>query len=212
MCNGGVACELALLYLIERGAGGEIPINFALDYNASWFALSVMGAIACCNGDTWASEIGSVFSKSDPWLITSFRRVPRGTNGGVSFAGLVVSAFGGLVVSVGFYLTLLVTANRETLALSPVQWPIMVTGFLAGLFGSVFDSVLGATLQFSGQDVVSGRIVENPGDRVKWISGIALLDNHSVNLLSTLITAISTPSIAMAVWNYADPSSVLFGS
>lgn len=212
ICNGGVACELALLYLIERGSGGEMPINFALDYNGSWFALSVLGALACCNGDTWASELGSVLSKSDPFLITSLKRVPRGTNGGVSLWGIVVSGLGGLAVSIGYYLTLLLTAHRDVLAQSPPQWPIIATGFLVGLFGSLLDSVLGAWLQYSGKDTLTGRIVEGPGDRVQHISGIAILDNHSVNLLSTLISAIATPTIAMMVFGYADSSSVPFGS
>ena len=36
------------------------------------------GAIACCNGDTWASEFGSVLSFGDPVLITNLQSVPRG--------------------------------------------------------------------------------------------------------------------------------------
>lgn len=36
------------------------------------------GAFACCNGDTWASEIGSVVGSRDPFLIISRKRVPRG--------------------------------------------------------------------------------------------------------------------------------------
>lgn len=209
ICNGGVACQLALLYLIERGSGGEVPINLVREYNVSWFALSVLGALACCNGDTWASELGAVLSKSDPWLITSFQRVPRGTNGGVTIMGILVSAAGGLAVSLGYYFTLLLTAHRDVLAQSPPQWPIIATGLLAGLFGSLFDSVLGATLQYSGKDLATGKIVEAADrDRVKWISGVAVLDNHSVNLVSTLVTAVMTPSIACWVWAYADPASV----
>ncbi|RWS29855.1 transmembrane protein 19-like protein [Leptotrombidium deliense] len=192
VCNGGVACELAMLYMIERGIGGEIPINFAHDYNASWFAMAVLGAVACCNGDTFASELGTVLTRHEPRLITSLEKVPRGTNGGVTIVGLLVSALGGFLVGLGFYATLLLTVTRDVLAISPPQWPIIAVGTLCGLLGSVIDSYLGATLQYSGLDA-SGKVVENPGDKIRYISGVRLLDNHSVNLLSCLITAFIAP-------------------
>ncbi|XP_063011118.1 transmembrane protein 19 isoform X5 [Melospiza melodia melodia] len=76
-CNGGVPTELALLYMIENGPG-EIPIDFSKEYTASWMCLSLLGALACSAGDTWASEIGSVMSKSKPRLITTWEQVPVG--------------------------------------------------------------------------------------------------------------------------------------
>lgn len=75
--NGGVPTELALLYMIECGPG-EIPIDFSKEYTASWMCLSLLGALACSAGDTWASEIGSVMSKSKPRLITTWKKVPVG--------------------------------------------------------------------------------------------------------------------------------------
>lgn len=201
-CNGGVAAQLALLYAMETGIAGEIPINFVADFNASWFAISVLASLACANGDTWASEIGSVVSKEDPILITSLRRVPRGTNGGVTLVGLIVSALGGIVVGIGFYLTIFICANRESLQSSPAQWPVIIIGLFAGFFGSVIDSLIGATLQYSGIDTKTGKVVETPAEGVHHISGIRLFDNHSVNLLSTLMTALITPQIAIALWSY----------
>lgn len=76
-CNGGVPTELAVLYMIENGPG-EIPIDFSKQYTASWMCLSLLGALACSAGDTWASEIGSVMSKSKPRLITTWEKVPVG--------------------------------------------------------------------------------------------------------------------------------------
>jgi uncharacterized membrane protein len=53
-------------------------------------------------------------------------------------------------------------------------------------------------MQFSGHDESTGAIVEEPGPGVKHISGYPLLDNHGVNLLSSLITALFTPVLAMS--------------
>lgn len=93
LCNGGMATQLALLYLLDCGSG-ERPIDFGHDYRASWLAVGIMSSFACCNGDTWASEFGTVLGSGQPFLITTRQRVPRGTNGGVTFIGLIVRLVG----------------------------------------------------------------------------------------------------------------------
>lgn len=79
--------QLALLYLLDCGSS-ERPIDFSAHYRSSWLGVAILSSFACCNGDTWASEIGTVVGKSDPFLITTRKRVPRGTNGGVTPVGL----------------------------------------------------------------------------------------------------------------------------
>jgi uncharacterized membrane protein len=37
-----------------------------------------LGALACSNGDTWASELGTVVGQTEPFLIINRQRVPRG--------------------------------------------------------------------------------------------------------------------------------------
>lgn len=46
------------------------------------------------------------------------------------------------------------------------------------------------TVVCSGVDRSDGCIVESPGDDVTRISGLAILDNHAVNLISSLLTSI----------------------
>ncbi|KOC60172.1 Transmembrane protein 19 [Habropoda laboriosa] len=198
LCNGGMATQLAFLYLLDVGCV-ERPVDFDKYYRSSWLSVGILGAFACCNGDTWASEIGSVVGSGDPFLITNRKKVPKGTNGGVSWVGLLVSLLGGMTVGLSHYITILMTVDTVVLQLAAPQWPIIIMGGIGGFFGSIVDSILGATLQYSGINE-KGIIVEHPGKGVRHISGRQVLDNHSVNLLSSVITALILPEIAKVVW------------
>lgn len=116
--------------------------------------LCFTGVFACCNGDTWASELGTVLSKSDPFLVTSFKRVPKGTNGGITLIGTLCSTIGGLVIGLAQYLTMLYFTDKTMLMYAPPQWPMIVFGAFAGFLGSLIDSFMGATLQYSGKHIL----------------------------------------------------------
>ncbi|XP_069375698.1 transmembrane protein 19 [Paralichthys olivaceus] len=196
-CNGGVPTELALLYMIEVGPG-EMPIDFGKQYSASWMCLSLVGALACSTGDTWASEVGPVLSKSQPRLITTWKEVPAGTNGGVTPVGLVASFLGGLAVGVAYFVTQLLTVSN--LHQSDPQWPIMVYGGVAGLLGSLLDSFLGAHLQYSGFDSSIGKVVSYESATTRRICGKPILDNNAVNLFSSVLVALVLPGMAWGLW------------
>lgn len=196
-CNGGVPTELALLYMIEAGPG-EIPIDFSKQYSASWMCLSLLGALACSAGDTWASEVGPVLSQSQPKLITTWKEVPAGTNGGVTPVGLVASFLGGFAVGAAYFLSQLLTVND--LHMADPQWPVMVYGGVAGLLGSMLDSYLGAHMQYSGFDSSIGKVVAYESATTRWICGKPILDNNAVNLFSSIIVALVLPGLAWGVW------------
>ena len=160
--------------------------------------LAYVAFFACCAGDTWASEIG-ILSPWSPRLITRpWKRVPPGTNGGMSFLGTVASAVGGtlmgLVHSLGRY-----SSMTETIVLCTV-------GFLAGLGGSLLDSWLGATLQATYYDFDRNMIVprkmkssssssdDNNDDTTtqQQVGGwkFAFLSNEAVNVVSSTLTAL----------------------
>jgi len=200
-CNGGAAAQAACLYLIECGCR-ETPIDFHADFHGSVLMLAVLGSLAAANADTWASELGTVLATGQPRLITTLRRVPTGTNGGVSMAGLLASILGGALIGLVCWLTQLLTLGGWSLLGRPPQWPLVTVGLLAGLLGSLLDSLLGATVQYSGV-TEKGVVVEQPGPGVRHICGRHLVDNHSVNLLMTIITGCATPVIGYYIWPVA---------
>jgi len=104
------------------------------------------------------------------------------------------------VIGIAYYTMLLLLTDSISLTSSPPQWPVILVGGLAGLLGSSIDSLLGAILQYSGLDKDSGVVVQHPGPGVQHISGMPLLDNHSVNLLSSWITSLLTPRLGLFIW------------
>ncbi|MFP4187859.1 MAG: DUF92 domain-containing protein, partial [Halobacteriales archaeon] len=88
--NGAVALTSAVVYAAATGATVEIAAAFAF-----------VGGIATAAADTASSEIGTVTGY--PRLITTFERVPPGTDGGVSWQGEVVTVVAVAVVGVTAY-------------------------------------------------------------------------------------------------------------
>ena len=186
-CNGGIGSVCALLYLYSFGIG-EYPINLKgpqMDI-ATVCSIAYISSLACCCGDTWASEVGSAIGGT-PRLITTLASVPRGTNGGVTTVGLVCSFLGGLLVGIAYFIALVVFSVTDTCT---PQWIVVIIGGAAGLLGSLIDSLLGATLQYSGYSEEIKKVVDAPGVGVKHISGYSIVGNHAVNFISALMTSL----------------------
>ena len=196
-----MAVIASLLYLYSSGVGEQpLVISSMSIHLPTLYALACLGAVACCCGNTWASEVGSVLSHS-PRLITTLRPVPRGTNGGVSLPGIIASALGGLMIGLIFYITQRILILDESFLigakLTP-QWIVIPLGTSAGLLGSAVDSVLGATLQYSGYCSDTGRITHSPNtENTKHIAGRNILSNNDVNLISSFIMTVTIPCIAL---------------
>lgn len=207
-CNGFVPTLLSIAYGILSGFV-DVPLG-SMPNVEPWRAEAVtlllggfLGYYACCCGDTWASELG-MLSKDTPRLITTLRPVRRGTNGGVTLLGLTASLAGGLFVGAVFYAaacispTLWVFDAQHKLAVA--QWRLVPLGLMAGLFGSIVDSVLGATVQFTGYNRTTQQIAKRPGPDVVRISGAPLLTNNTVNLVSASVTAVATALLALRMY------------
>lgn len=164
LANGGVLTAAALGSLIAP--------------STAWMVVGA-AAIASSTADTWATEVGTVFSSS-PRSIITWRRVPAGTSGGVSAAGTAASLAGALFI-----------AAVAALASWPEQAAqAAITG---GFGGSLVDSVLGATAQAKRWCDACGmeteRAVHTCGASTRITGGARWLDNDGVNAIGSLAGA-----------------------
>lgn len=159
VANGGVAAVAALL--------------------GSWSA--AVGAIAAAAADTWATEIGA-FSPLPPRLVTSWRRVTRGTSGGITPLGTLGAVAGAATIS----------WLAHTLAPRGTA-PGFLTTATAGMLGMFADSVLGATLQGKYECPACDARFERGNtvchEPVRLTTGWRWLDNDAVNFAATLVGA-----------------------
>ena len=124
--NGGSATLFALLH-------GFFP-------EAIWPWLGFAAALAAVNADTWATELG-VLNPHPPRMINNLRKVvEKGTSGGISLVGTLASLAGSALIAT---LAILLSPPDDR-SLITDHW-LLIT--FSGLAGSLFDSLLGATVQ-----------------------------------------------------------------
>lgn len=110
------------------GNSGAALIGLALGQPIAFF-----GAMSAALSDTLSSEVG-LLSKNQPFLITSFKKVSAGTDGAVTVMGWLGGLTGAVMIAAIYYL---LTANTFAF--------IAIT--IAGFFGGIADSIVGATLE-----------------------------------------------------------------
>lgn len=168
----------------QVAANGGVPAIFAI--LALWtgddvWTMGFAAAIASANSDTWASEIGPLWKEAPRHFLT-FRKVERGTSGGVSILGTGASAGGALLIA-GASLLLLPGTSLGGAGV------IAAAGFL----GSVFDTVIGGTIQSRSVCPECGLETESHahcGMATVHTGGIPWMTNELVNFLSCLLAGI----------------------
>jgi len=101
------------------------------------FLLAFAAALATATADTVASEIGKLWGRRT-FLITTFRAVPRGTEGAVSLEGTVAGILAALAVAVLAYAVRLLPAAEVGI--------VVLAAFLA----TSLESLIGATVEAHG--------------------------------------------------------------
>lgn len=119
------------------GNGGIAALFAALHFffpNETWVWAGFAASLAAVNADTWATELG-VLNPNPPRMITNlFKPVEKGASGGISPVGVIASLAGSALIA---FLASFLTDN----------WSLFLLISISGLAGSLFDSLLGGTVQ-----------------------------------------------------------------
>ena len=166
-------------------ANGRVAALIAVAHGANSGSLllfpAFVGAMAAATADTWSTEIGTL-SRTPPRSILTLKTLQPGWSGGVTLLGLVGAAMGAVVIAL-----IAALGSSDVVAL-------MVGGLVAGFGGSVFDSLLGASVQRVNRCPVcltpTERSVHTCGTATVLARGWALIDNDTVNTLTTAFGAV----------------------
>ncbi len=158
------------------GNGGIATVFAALHFffpNELWPWLGFAATLAAVNADTWATELG-VLNPHPPRMITNLRKVvEKGTSGGISLIGTLASLAGSALIA---FLASLLMGN----------WSIFPLITFSGLAGSLFDSLLGGTVQAmyycpTDKKETEKHPLHTCGTQTVHIRGWNWLDNDWVN-------------------------------
>jgi uncharacterized protein (TIGR00297 family) len=128
--NGGVPAFLALL----AGAAAPRPGG---EGAALLLTVAYAAAVATAAADTCSSEVGKAYGRRT-FLITTLRPVAPGTEGAVSLEGTAAGLAGGAIV------------GAVGAAAGLYAWPLFAVVGVAGLLGSLAESVMGTVAERKG--------------------------------------------------------------
>jgi uncharacterized protein (TIGR00297 family) len=120
--------------LANAGVATACAVFAAMTPYPVLFALAFAGAFATAAADTASSEIGQLLGRRT-YLVTTFRPVPRGTEGAVSLEGTLA----------GIFASLLIAALGAALGL--FSWKGVPVVVFAAFVGTTFESIVGAALE-----------------------------------------------------------------
>ncbi len=176
--------------LANGGAAALGILFYALTGQPAWWA-AFAAALAAANADTWATELG-VLNAMPPRLITNGRVVEVGTSGGVSLGGTLAAFAGAAAIALVALAAFVLDPALTAIFLRIPLLPLIIAA--AGLLASLFDSLLGATVQAIYYcDRCHKETERFPTHRcgapTRHRRGWRWLDNDWVNFLATAVGA-----------------------
>lgn len=123
--------------LANLGVATACAAAFLISHDRTIFLVAMVAALSEAAADTVSSEVGQAFGE-EARLVTTWRSVPAGTDGGVSLIGSTAGIVAAGIVSAVCFLGGLL--SLQSLAISIV----------AAVLGMIADSFLGAGLERRG--------------------------------------------------------------
>jgi uncharacterized protein (TIGR00297 family) len=163
------------MQVIANGGIGGVLVILNSVYNSEIFFMIYLASLASVCADTWATEIGT-WHKTATYNILNFKLIKQGVSGGVSLPGTIGAFLGAFVIAVSGF---------AWINFNIVNYIFLIV--FAGVFGSFFDSFLGATIQAQHKSVVCEKTTEkivHCGEKAEHLKGILWINNDVVNLLS----------------------------
>jgi uncharacterized protein (TIGR00297 family) len=179
--------------VLANGGFGTLLVLYSTLFSdpvMMWFTYAAFaGAMAAVNADTWATELG-VLNPRPPRLITTGKVVEAGTSGAISFYGSMATLVGAAIIGLA----------SAAFSLETMPWSLWFAVTLGGICGSLFDSLLGASIQAIYRCPLCDKDTERHprhlcGTETVQIRGYRWLNNDMVNFTASIAGGVTTIGI-----------------
>jgi uncharacterized protein (TIGR00297 family) len=147
----------------------------AVIFDTNIFLIGAMAVVATATADTWATELGST-APDATYLITSFKKVSPGTDGGVSLKGTTTAIVASALIA------------AATIYVFSLDFFVFINIFMAGFLGCLVDSYLGAIFQRNNSSVM-----------IPVLELSISIDNNLVNGIATGAGALLAITLSLLV-------------
>jgi uncharacterized protein (TIGR00297 family) len=163
------------LQVIANGGIGGVLVILNLIFPSELFYFIYVSSLAVVCADTWSTEIGTMY-KTKTYNILNLKPVEQGVSGGISLIGTLGGFLGAFIIALSAMLWI---------DLNLLNYILFI--ILAGVIGSFFDSLLGATIQAQFECEICGKVTEkifHCDKNTLHKRGYNWLNNDFVNLLA----------------------------